>query len=368
MVNTRVAPIIEWLKAENIDFTLITSPTQIFYLTSFNCHPHERFLGLFLFPHTEPLLVCPTLEEDRARQAGWLGEIVACPDGEDPWARIVPALHARRIHMANRIAVEKESLPLSRAEALLHHYPEAKLITAEEALHRSRAQKDATEVETMAAAAQMADEAITIGLSALTEGCTETEIASLIEYEMKKRGADGMAFDTMVLFGEKTGLPHGSPGNRELKAGDMVLFDLGIVHQGYNSDITRTFAYLSCTEEQERIYHTVLTALEAALDLCRPGVRLGELDKVARQVIEDAGYGRYFTHRLGHGLGIEAHEYPSVHGNNDDILQEGMVFTIEPGIYIPDLGGVRIEDDVLITATGYRLLTGYPKEWQVVGK
>ncbi|WP_245838843.1 M24 family metallopeptidase [Marininema halotolerans] len=367
MTNKRVDSVIGWLREEQIDFALITSPTQIYYLTDFHCHPHERFLGLFLFPDKDPLLVCPTLEEDRARQAGWASEIVTCPDGEDPWLQIVPSLHARGIHSAKQIAVEKDTLPLSRAEGLLQHYPGATLLAAETTLQRFRVQKDTKEIEIMTVAAQMADEAITIGQAALTEGCTETEIASLIEYEMKKRGADGMAFDTMVLFGEKTGLPHGSPGNRQLQSGDMVLFDLGIVHQGYNSDITRTFGYRSCTPEQEKIYHTVLAALEAALALCRPGVRFGDLDTAARQVIENAGYGRYFTHRLGHGLGLEAHEYPSVHGHNDDLLEEGMVFTIEPGIYIPDLGGVRIEDDVLITTTGYQLLTSSPKKWQIIG-
>jgi len=170
----------------------------------------------------------------------------------------------------------------------------------------------------------------------------------------------------MVLFGEKTGEAHGNPGLRTLKPGDMVLFDLGVVLDGYCSDITRTVAYKSINDKQKEIYETVQRAEQEALEASKPGTRIGDLDMVARNIITEAGYGEYFLHRLGHGLGISVHEFPSMSRNNDDVLQEGMVYTIEPGIYIPGLGGVRIEDDVIITKDGYETLTKYPKELQII--
>lgn len=170
----------------------------------------------------------------------------------------------------------------------------------------------------------------------------------------------------MVLFGEKSGQPHGNPGADRLKKGDFVLFDLGVILDGYCSDITRTFAYQSISPKQEEIYETVLKAEQAALQLSKPGVRIGDLDLKARGIIEKAGYGDYFPHRLGHGLGISVHEYPSMSSANDTLLKEGMVYTIEPGIYVPDVGGVRIEDDVFVTKDGAEALTQYPKELTIL--
>jgi Xaa-Pro dipeptidase len=171
----------------------------------------------------------------------------------------------------------------------------------------------------------------------------------------------------MVLFGENSALPHGVSGTRPLKEGDFVLFDLGVRYSGYCSDITRTMVYRTVSEQQREIYEVVRQAQEAAVLASKPGVRLGDLDKVARQMIQDAGYGDYFTHRLGHGLGMEAHESPSVHGMNEDLLRENMVITIEPGIYLPEIGGVRIEDDVWVTKEGRECLTQFPKELLVIG-
>ena len=175
-----------------------------------------------------------------------------------------------------------------------------------------------------------------------------------------------MSFSTMVLFGEKSADPHGNPGLRQLKEGDFVLFDLGVVLDGYCSDITRTVAFGDINEQQREIYDTVLKAELAALEQSKPGTRIGDLDMTARDIITKAGYGDYFPHRIGHGLGISVHEFPSMSQNNDGILKEGMVYTIEPGIYVPGVGGVRIEDDVVVTKDGYKTLTNYPKELQII--
>ncbi len=175
-----------------------------------------------------------------------------------------------------------------------------------------------------------------------------------------------MSFATMVLTGANAASPHGTPGETKIKKGDFVLFDLGVVVDRYCSDITRTVAYGDINDKQKEIYDTVLKAQLAAIEASKPGVTASEVDLTARRIIAEAGYGEYFTHRLGHGLGIGVHEYPSLTETNPLVLEEGMVYTIEPGIYVPDVAGVRIEDDIYVTADGVKILTKYPKELQII--
>lgn len=175
-----------------------------------------------------------------------------------------------------------------------------------------------------------------------------------------------MSFDTMVLTGKNGALPHGTPGETKIKKGDLVLFDLGVVHKGYCSDITRTVAFGDISDEQKKIYDTVLEAQIAAVEKVKAGVKASEIDLTARNIIRDAGFGDYFPHRLGHGLGASVHEFPSITETNSMELQENMVFTIEPGIYVPGVAGVRIEDDLVVTKDGVQVLTEFPKTLQVI--
>jgi Xaa-Pro dipeptidase len=365
-MNHRLSMISEWLGEQHIDAAFIHSSHNVFYLSGFLCNPHERLLGLFVFPQADPFLICPRMEEGRAREAGWQGEIIAYDDAENPWHRIREELTKRGVARNASVAVETHLLPYARAEQLLEVLPGSRLVSADDRLTELRLIKDDKELRCMRDAARMADYAVETGIRALAEGVSELEVVAQIELEMKKRGVREMAFSTMVLFGEKTAQPHGVPGTRLLREGDLVLFDLGVVVDGYCSDITRTVAFGRVSDEQRRIYETVLRAQTGAIEACRPGVRMGDLDRTARDVIREAGYGDYFTHRLGHGLGIDVHEPPSIHEANDGVLKPGMVFTVEPGIYVPDIGGVRIEDDVLVTEDGHEILTVFPKELLVV--
>ncbi|MFC7440674.1 M24 family metallopeptidase [Laceyella putida] len=355
-----------WLKQEGMDMAFVHSTPSVFYLTRFLCHPHERLMGVFLFPEADPFLVCPNMEQARARKAGWTGQLIGYDDAQDPWVMIGEALRKRGIGRDATIAIEKESLSYARVEALTQLVPGATFTSVDARINQLRLVKSADELNILREAALIADEAVQVGLDALAIGCTEMEIVAQIELAMKKRGIREMSFPTTVLFGDNSALPHGTPGGRPLQKGDFVLFDLGVVLDGYCSDITRTFAYQEASEEQRAIYDAVLTAQVAAVEACRPGLRMGDLDLIARNLIKERGYGEYFTHRLGHGLGIDVHEYPSIHERNDDPLQTGMVFTIEPGVYVPGVGGVRIEDDVVITADGAEVLTRFPKEFQII--
>lgn len=218
----------------------------------------------------------------------------------------------------------------------------------------------------MIEAGKWADKALEIGFNAIGEGVEEQEIVAVIEYELKKMGIKNMSFETMVLTGDNAASPHGTPGDRKIEKNDLILFDLGVVYEGYTSDVTRTVAFGEPSQQAKDIYNLVLEANEAAIAAVKPGITAGELDRIARDVISEAGYGKYFNHRLGHGLGSNVHEFPSIMGGNDLVIEEGMCFSIEPGIYVPGVAGVRIEDCVYVTADGCEVLTHTPKSLTVV--
>ena len=362
----RVEEVMSWMNDQNIEITFINSTENVYYLSNFYTDPHERLMGIFLFKNAKPLFVLPAMEANQLRAAGWGNEIIGYSDHENPWESIEKSIATRHLGKVDRVALEKEVLTYGRSEAFLSMFSNVQVVAVENKVNKMRVVKDEDEIAVMSRAAKMADFGVQVGIDALVEGITEMEVLAKIEYELKRKGIREMSFSTMVLFGEKSGDPHGNPGDRKLQVGDMVLFDLGVILEGYCSDITRTVAYKSVTDKQREIYQTVLAAEQASLEISKPGTRVGDLDTIARDIITEAGYGEYFPHRIGHGLGINVHEYPSMSHLNDDILKKGMVYTIEPGIYLPSIGGVRIEDDVLVTANGYKTLTQFPKELQII--
>jgi len=352
------------LQENNIDMAMITTPDNIFYFSKFSSNPHERLLALIVFKEAEPFIICPGMEVPDVKAVGFPYEVVGHADTDNAW-NIVAETIAKRNVTLNTIAIEKAQLTVERFEALQSLYATAKFTRIDEKVNSMRVIKSEAEIEIMRKAAAMADYAIQVGCDALAEGKTEMEVLNEIESAVKAKGY-AMSFDTMVLFGEKSASPHGVPGDRPLKQGDMVLFDLGVIVDGYCSDITRTVAYGAVNDKQQEIYNVVLAGNEAAIALVKPGVRAMDLDKAARDVISKAGFGDYFTHRLGHGLGISVHEFPSIHGANEMLLEEGMAFTIEPGVYKSDVAGVRIEDDVVVTNDGVEILTKFPKQLLVI--
>ncbi|GAB3053568.1 M24 family metallopeptidase [Virgibacillus ainsalahensis] len=365
-MQERLSKVTEWMNEKNIEAAFFNSPENVFYLSDFYTDPHERLMGIFVFKQAQPVFVIPAMEVGQLKDAGWEYEIIGYADHENPWELIKTALQKKNLEKAETVAIETEVLTYGRSKEFLAFFPDATIISVEEKLNDMRVVKDDKEIAILRRAAKMADYGVQAGIDALEEGISEMEVLAKIEYELKKQGIREMSFSTMVLFGEKSGNPHGNPGDRKLKAGDMVLFDLGVVLDGYCSDITRTVAFKSITDKQREIYQTVFQAEQASLEQSKPGNRIGDLDSAARDVITEAGYGESFPHRIGHGLGINVHEFPSMSHLNDGIIKEGMVYTIEPGIYLPGVGGVRIEDDVLVTRDGYETLTKFPKELQII--
>lgn len=348
------------LKENGWDAAFITTPDNVFYFSGFKSEPHERLLGVMVFKDAEPFLICPKMEMPDAVAAGWAFDVVGHEDTENAWDVVAKNVEARNVAF-DTLAIEKSHLTVERLEAIQERYEQLKFVSIDEKINALRISKDEAELEKLRKAAELADYAIQVGCDAIAEGVTEMEVLNTIESAIKAKGY-AMSFDTMVLAGEKAASPHGTPGNRKIKKGDLILFDLGVIYEGYCSDITRTVAFGQPNDEQIKIYNAVRRANESAIEAVKPGVRAMDLDKIARDVITDAGYGQYFTHRLGHGLGISVHEFPSINGANEFVLNEGTVFTIEPGIYKTDIAGVRIEDDVVVTNDGVEVLTSFTKE------
>lgn len=241
------------------------------------------------------------------------------------------------------------------------------LIPDKDLIRSLRCRKSAEEVAAIRHASLLAEGVMTDIVPTLKPGITERELASQFEYEFKRRGATGVSFDTIALFGPRSSLPHGEPGTKALTRGDVVLLDFGCRREGYCSDLTRTYAFGTMPGAWfEEIYELTLTAQVNALEAVRPGACCRDVDAVARNIITEGGYGDYFGHGLGHGVGIEIHEPPRLNTECEITLREGMVVTVEPGIYLPGRGGVRIEDLVVVTADGCDVLTQSPKELKVL--
>ncbi|MFA1821293.1 M24 family metallopeptidase [Virgibacillus oceani] len=365
-MTKRINQILEKMQENNLESMFITSPANFYYVSNHLTDPHERLIGVYISKSRDPLLIVPALEREDAKNAGWTYDIISYYDHENPWKLLADQLH-RDSEDPEVIGLEHDHLTLERYNAVKEILPRAVIFDVQELLASVRVIKTMDEYARLKQAAELADFGIEIGVKSIQEGISELEVIANIEYELKKQGIQQMSFQTMTLSGTKTASPHGTPTMKKIETGDMVLFDLGVVFEGYCSDITRTVAYKTITDEQRNIYETVLAAEKKAIETAQVGTAVGKLDQTAREHIEKAGYGDYFTHRIGHGLGIETHEYPSMHSKNALALEAGMSFTIEPGIYVPGQGGVRIEDMVFMTKKGPELLTKYPKELQIIG-
>jgi Xaa-Pro aminopeptidase len=259
------------------------------------------------------------------------------------------------------IGVEADTLPVSQLEAFRSALPQADFRPTSGMVERLRGVKDADELALLRRACAIADAAMERAAGQLREGATEREIALDIGAFMRAQGADSIAF-LLIQFGARSSLPHGEPLDTPLRRGDLVLIDIGPSIDGYNADLTRTFIFGEADAKQREVYETVLRAQMESLAAVRPGAVSEEVDAVSRRIIEDAGYGEYYGHSLGHSIAGG----PNLVPGSRVILETANVVTVEPGIYIPDWGGVRIEDTVLVTESGHERLTHYPKELQEI--
>jgi Xaa-Pro aminopeptidase len=266
----------------------------------------------------------------------------------------------------SRLGLEEKVVSVARWRKLGESLPGVELVDAGEALDALRRCKDPGELQQLREAARLAERALRAVLPRVRRGVSEAEVAFAYQVEALRLGAEALSFDTIVAGGPRGALPHARPGQRRFEEGDLVIFDFGVRLGGYCSDETVTVPVGRVEEEARRVYDAVLQAQRAALDAVRPGVPLVDVDRAARDVIAGAGYGERFGHGTGHGVGLAVHEAPTVSTRSKENAAAGMVFTVEPGIYLPDRFGVRLEDTVLVTPDGPEGITTVPKEFGAV--
>lgn len=348
------------LELMRIDLALLINPVHIYFFTGFHSNPHERFMALAIDTRQKEalLLFVPELDLEAAQADAFVKEVLPVSETADPFL----LLRSQIGDTVTTIGLEKRTVSLHWSERLLERFPDAHLIDIDSFIKELRLVKTEDDLDCLRFAVAVVEQALDYAVRQIKLGMTELELTAELEYQMRFCGGEKPAFESIVLAGRRTALPHGKPGHYRMERGDLVLIDIGVFAKGFNSDITRTFLLGEGTKEQEQMYEVVLEANRQAISAVREDVPFGHVDQAARRVIEQAGYGPYFTHRVGHGLGLEIHESPSIHGANELPMKAGHVFTIEPGIYLPSIGGVRIEDDVCIRPDGsVEVLTTYPK-------
>jgi len=344
---------------QNVDAAYITRPVSIAYLTGVRAEPFERLMALAT-KGDQSTLILPAIERENAERSMTDADIASWRDGEDPYRLVQEALRG-----SIRLGVEKEHLTLVAADALRELVDPQEMLDAGPEIKRLRRTKSPVELEKLAHAAAITDAATMEILGRLRGGQSELEVAVALGAAIGAAGGS-LAFETIVLSGPNSALPHGHPSGRRLEAGDFVLLDFGAAFEGYRADTTRVAVVGEPDERQREIHRVVLASHDAAIAAVRAGTTTGAVDAAARKVIEDAGLGDRFFHRTGHGLGLETHEDPSLDPGSTTVLEVGMVFTVEPGVYIPGWGGVRIEDDVVVETDGCRLLTQADRSLRVV--
>ena len=332
MNKTRLSRVIANMEAQSLEQIVVTSTSSVYYLTGIHVEPMERMLALYIHTSGRCVLYANELfaippQEDL--------ELLLHTDSDDPAALLAAGVAPGRLGSA----------PVDEARMI----------------------KDEAEIAAMRRASRINDQVVGQAIAALHAGASETEIADLVERLFREKGANRSSEGQLVCFGPNGADPHHGPDGTRLREGDSVVLDIFIPIGRYWCDMTRTVFFRSASEEGRRVYETVKAANLAAEAVIRPGMPMREIDRAARRVIEEAGYGPHFTHRLGHGCGLDCHEPPDNSSACGVLTRPGMVFSVEPGIYLTGKLGVRIEDLVLVTEDGCEVLNAYPKELQVVG-
>ncbi|MBQ03239.1 peptidase [Candidatus Bathyarchaeota archaeon] len=346
------------LNTRGADALLLFPGADIGYYTGFSIGPSERLAAALIPFSGNPVLVVNQLEAELRGQKSWITDVDLWLEHEDPVE--ILAENFERLDLEDAVVAINEDAPWGWINRLIERLPKLFFVDATSYMSQIRMVKSQQELDWMRMACAITDKALEVGFGNLHTGLTERELAGILTSEIRSNG--GGAGFVGVLFGERAALPHGRPGERELEPGDCVLVDLGTNVHGYSSDLTRTVFYGKPSTREAELYALVNEANQIAYKAVRPGVSCGELDSIARKVIDNGGCGEYFIHRLGHGIGLQVHERPYIVQGNELELEAGMTFTIEPGIYIVGEIGIRVEDTVVCTAGGCERLTRLTRE------
>ncbi|NPV77230.1 MAG: aminopeptidase P family protein [Anaerolineae bacterium] len=368
MKASRIERLISALQDTEFSLLALNPGASLTYLTGLNFHRMERPIVLWIGVDGKIAVTLPTLEIAKLSLAPM--DIKAFPYSDDPqtWQKAFQEA-ARYLNFRQAvIGVEPNNLRVLEYRFLESAFPEARFHNADHILSPIRMIKEEGEVAAMCKAVQIAQSALQATLPIIKPGVTEKEVASELTIQLLRAGSHPqLPFYPIVASGPNSANPHAVPSDRALKAGDFLVIDWGALYDGYCSDLTRTFSIGDIDPELEKVYSLVEKANENGILAVQPGKTAGSVDQAARRVIQAGGFGEFFTHRTGHGLGMEAHEPPYLYQENDQPLLPGMTFTIEPGIYLPEKGGVRIEDNVLVTDSGRECLTNLPRCLQKLG-
>lgn len=328
------------------DAILLTDLNSIRYFTGFTGSS-----GILLFEKDQATFLTDGRYETQSRSQVKGAEIII-------FKRMIESLESIIVgRKFTSVAFESNHMVFSLWNDLQGKLANVDFIPLKDETRKLRYVKDSDEISTMKKGAVLAREAFLVIKDRICPGVREKDIALEIEVEARKRGAEKIAFDVIVASGKNSALPHAFPGNKEIEEGDLVILDFGVVLDGYHTDETCTFRVGKVGEKAETIYAIVKEAHDRVISSVKPGMKTSDLDKIARDYISKKGFGQYFGHGTGHGVGLEIHELPVISGFSSEVLQKGMVFTVEPGIYLPELGGVRIEDMVLVTDDGCEIIT-----------
>jgi Xaa-Pro dipeptidase len=361
-MNQKMNRLVALMEAHDLDAVALNPGKSMVYLTGLQFHLMERPTIMIVTRTGDVAVVLPALEQGKLTGEAADFQAYAYEDDPATWPVVIEGAAAGLGLKTGKLGVEPTRLRYLEIQYLRTAFPGMEMVDGGPVLDALRICKDATEIERMRQAAQIAQRALLATLAQVREGMSEKTIANSLIIQLLRMGSDPeLPFEPIVALGENCANPHAVPTERALRQGDLLLVDWGASFEGYLSDITRTFTYGSVDEELLRIGEVVLAANRAGRESGAAGMTAGDVDQAARAVIEAAGYGTFFTHRTGHGLGMEAHEQPYIFGGNDLVLEPGMVFTVEPGIYLPGRGGVRIEDDVVVTEDGLTSLTDLPR-------
>jgi len=357
---TRLNRLMELAGARGFDALALVPGPNLFYLTGLLFHLSERPVVAVFPVGKSPAIVLPAFEAVEVGQTTVRLEVFSYTDEQGHAPAFRNACDALGLK-SQIVGVEPLQMRVLEARLFEQHAPASQLVPAGDVLAELRSCKDEHELEQMRCAIAVTETALRSTMEQVRAGMTERAVAALLKIEMLEAGAEGMSFAPLVVAGPNAASPHAGPSDRPIQPGETIVVDCGVTVSGYAADITRTFAIGALEPELARVYEVVRAANEAGRAAAGPGVPAEQVDRAARAVIEEAGYGAYFTHRTGHGLGLEVHEPPYIVAGNERPLEPGMTFTVEPGVYLPGRGGVRIEDDVVVTSDGAESLTSFER-------
>lgn len=369
MADSRLLKLTTQLQEKGFTALAVNAGPTLTYLTGLHFHLMERPVVMIFSRDCEPTIILPELEQAKLDQLPFPIRVFAYGENPESWQQTFSAGLAGLGLAGARVAVEPRQLRLLEYGYLRAGCGGVEFADGSALVAQLRACKDDEELACMRRAVQIAEDALAATLPCARVGVSEKEIAAELFLQLIRHGADSaLPFAPIVAAGPNGANPHAQPSDRPLTEGDLLIVDWGASFAGYAADLTRTFAVGERLDpEAEKIHSLVQAANRAGREAGGPGVPCARVDEAARRVIAEAGYGSFFTHRTGHGIGMECHEEPYIRGDNEQPLSIGMVYTVEPGIYLPGKNGVRIEDDVVVTANGSESLSTMSREIRFVG-